>query len=109
MGRRWKRLILERSAAVGVNICIKKPETHEDHPDWSWFRMAGDRQFAAMVPELPLVAKGEDGDEWLYVRPADFRAWRNAIAKVEWANPGRYDGMLDILERDSDYWIYLSY
>lgn len=96
---------------MGLNISVMKPDHSGDHPDWDWLRYAGDREFGKMVFDLPHITKGPNGygDDWQYIRPADFTAWREAIAKVEWPNPGRFEGLLDILEREPDYWIYLSY
>ncbi len=96
---------------MGLNICVTKPDHSGDHPRWNWLRMAGDREFAKLTAELPKTVKGPEGygDDWTFIRPTDFAAWREAIAKVEWPNEGRYEELLDILESEPKYWIYLSY
>ncbi len=96
---------------MGLNICVQRPDHTGDHPRWNWTRMVGDREFAKLVSKLPKVTKGPNGygDDWIFIRPADFQARRDAIAKVEWPNEGRFESLLDILENEPEYWIYFSY
>lgn len=96
---------------MGLNICVMRSDHTGDHPQWDRARYAGDREFAALAVTLPRITKGPYGygDDWIFIRPADFAAWRNAVAGVEWPCEGRYSELLDILEREPDYWIYFSY
>jgi hypothetical protein len=95
---------------MGINICVVN-RRHQEHPDWDWIRYAGDREFAAMVGDLPKQEENWSSHpdfDW-HMRPADFAAWRKAIADREWPNPGRLEGLIDLLEREPDYWLYFSY
>jgi hypothetical protein len=96
---------------VGLNIYVMRSDHRGDHPRWDWLRYAGDREFATLASTLPRVTKGPDGwgDDWVFVRPASFEVWRKAVGNSELPNPDRYFELLDVLEREPDYWIYFSY
>jgi hypothetical protein len=42
-------------------------------------------------------------------RPSDFSVWRDALAKVQWPYPDRYEKLLALLELEPDLFVYLSY
>lgn len=88
---------------MGIHICVYGPDGG-DHPDWDWIRYAGDRDFPSVISGLP--AKELYGRVF---RPADFKIWREAIAKVDWPNPGRFEGLMDLLEKNPKYGIYFSW
>jgi hypothetical protein len=90
---------------MGIHLCIQTTNGR-DHPEWDFTRMHGDRDFVQLMFDLPSAKAGEVGE---YTRPADIGAWRTAVAEVEWPNEGRYEALLDILEREPSYWIYVSY
>lgn len=92
---------------MGLNICLYRRDQTR-HPDWDAGRLVGDREFAKLIDSLPHIAErwGDHMDfEWHY-RPADFEAWRTALATQEWPTPGRFERLLDLLEADPSYWIY---
>lgn len=97
---------------MGLNISLYDTKGR-DHPDWDFTKHSGDREFASMVSELPCETLGDPSDVYNFVgyhyRPADFAAWRAALATREWPNPGRFEHMLDILEREPDYWIWFGW
>jgi hypothetical protein len=94
---------------MGLNISLYGPGFKE-HPDWDWIRHAGDRDFASMIgKELPIVQRGDGIMTDVEYRPADFAQWRKAIASREWPNPGRFEHLTDLLERNPDHWLYLGY
>jgi hypothetical protein len=92
---------------MGINICVYGPDS-KDHPDWDSIRYAGDRDFLTLMATLPQIKRGNPMDD-LQIRPADFVAWRQAIAAKEWPNPGRFEHLLNLLENNPDYWISISY
>jgi hypothetical protein len=96
---------------MGVNIYVKKLPGYSNHPDWDSSRFSGDKDFAFMLPKLPCETRNISSypDFELYHRPSDFPAWRDAIAEWDQPNPGRFEHMMEILERDQDYWIYLDW
>lgn len=94
---------------MGINISIYGPGSKE-HPEWDSGRYAGDRDFAAMLgKELPTIQRGDPLIEDMMYRPADMALWRSVIAAREWPNPGRFERMVDILEANPDYWIYMGW
>lgn len=95
---------------MGLNICLRRRD-YTDLPSWDDSRLAGDKEFAAMMADLPRVEENWDAPAGFdfYTRPADFEAWRRAIANREWPNPGRFEQMLDLLEENPDCWIYISW
>lgn len=89
---------------MGVNICIEHAISGEDHPLWNDARHSGDNDFVRdLLGELPTIARDHNT-----VRPSDFAAWRSAIAKRTWPNPGRFELMIDILEKEPVYWLHIS-
>jgi hypothetical protein len=95
---------------MGVNICVVN-RSHKEHPDWDAFRYAGDKEFAAMISEFPSTEEnwGSQPDFDWHIRPTDFHAWRAKLAEREWPNPGRLEALVDLLEREPDYWIRFSW
>ena len=90
---------------MGINIFIVTPQFKE-HPDWDSMRHAGDYEFAKMIRDLPYNISPTDEN---YIHPADFSAWRSAVAAIKWDNEGRFEKLLNILESNPNYWIYVSY
>lgn len=90
---------------MGIHLCCMTLD-HADHPDWDWIRMAGDREFVSLMSKLPHERQGTENE---YVRPTDFSEWRSAIEHANLPNKGRHSGLLDLLEADPNYWIYVSY
>lgn len=95
---------------MGVNICVQN-RAYKEHPDWDSMRYAGDKEFALMISEFPCVKENwsSQPDFEMYIRPADFSIWRKKLAEREWPNPGRLEGLVDLLEREPDYWLYFSW
>ena len=90
---------------MGIHLCCQTLD-YKDHPDWDWIRYAGDRDFVSMLSELPKTLHGSDND---FMRPTDFKVWREAVAKKVWPNPGRIERLLNLLEADTGYFIYVSW
>lgn len=95
---------------MGINICVvKAPSFVDEHPEWDWFRYAGDRDIPKLFSVLPTDEKFVGEDSWYY-RPSDFEAWRAHIRdNPPTCNEERLPKLLDLLERDADYWIYVSW
>ena len=95
---------------MGLNIYCEGPDG-KNHPEWDNAKLAGDKEFAALFSTLPYErgAKGGPPDFEPYYRPTDFAAWRAAIASRQWPNPGRYEKLMDLLEANPEFQIYLSW
>lgn len=95
---------------MGLNICVQRRD-YTDLPCWDWMRFAGDKDFVAMMASLPKIEENwaAPHDFEYYTRPADFAAWRQAVAARQWDNPGRFEHLLDLLEQNHDAWIYVSW
>lgn len=95
---------------MGVNICVIN-RSYKEHPDWDSGRFAGDKEFASMIGEFPRIEENWSGppDIELYIRPADFAVWRAKLAEREWPSPERLERLVDVLEREPDYWLYFSW
>lgn len=96
---------------MGINIIVA--DGYTEHPEWDDARYAGDRDIAVLVATLPHESRTRKGTldfegEREY-RPSDFTAWRIAAADREWPNPGRFEHLIDLLENDPEFWIYLSW
>lgn len=99
---------------MGVYIAVDA----EDGRDTGWdFGLAGDRQLAGVLIELPretrmtvdptdpMLEPCEDG-----FRPADFAAWKAAEeVHPEPHNPGRFASLIALLEANEDYWVRISW
>lgn len=95
---------------MGMNIYIQRLPDFKDHPDWDSDKWAGCREFAARVLALPHEAQkvGDFPDiEWFF-RPKDFEEVREAIKAPEMPNKDLFLSAIDILENNSDYWLYCS-
>jgi len=95
---------------MSVNIGLVTLD-HKDHPTWDWSINGGHKFFAREVMHtLPmehhLVNPDPYIDDTVYHRPTDFAAWRRAIVGLP--NEELFGEMLDILEQDPRYWIYVS-
>jgi len=95
---------------MGLNICLQRRD-YSELPGWDTGRLAGDKEFVALMADLPKIEENwaAPHDFEFYTRPADFAAWREAIADRQWPNPGRFEQMLDLLEANPDCWIYISW
>lgn len=98
---------------MGLNIIVYRGDNlRVEHEKWDTIRYAGDRDFVAMLgKELPCIERkvGPEPDfEWCS-RPADFAEWRKVIASKTWPNPGRFEGLTDLLESEPDCWLCVSW
>lgn len=99
---------------MGLNITLYRKGSADSLAGWDDAKLAGDKDFASLVAGLPSSVKIEESwaaphdFDW-HVRPADFAAWRAAIASREWPNPGRYEHLMDLLEANPDLYIYFSW
>lgn len=94
-----------------INIHLQRTLDYEDHPDWDSSCLHGDKMFAQMFYKVvPIDSISIEPTETFY-RPQEgsWPKWRKWLASVKWPNPGRFEKMLDILEKDKDYWIYISW
>uniref|UniRef100_A0AB74UN45 Uncharacterized protein n=1 Tax=Caulobacter phage BL57 TaxID=3348355 RepID=A0AB74UN45_9VIRU len=107
---------------MAVNLCIVDPDRDwsdptRDFPGWDPHINGGHKAFAREVLDqtrTPYVSKPnptEDrwsdryDDRW-YIRPTDFPAWRAAVQGLP--NLDLFLGMIDILEENPTYWLYIS-
>lgn len=102
---------------MSVHLILRKRGEYGEHEGWMknhQFANGGHKHFVREVLyTLPReeVRDHEDGldFDWL-VRPSDFAAWRAAIA----ADPqiggdnSNLSALVDILEGEPDYWLYVS-
>ncbi len=95
---------------MGVNVCLQTL-TGEDHSEWDDGRYSGDERLVYILGDLDMevhvVDPGYDRGNYRYSRPRDFAAFRAA----NWpdVNEERWKLLADLLERDSEYWIYFSF
>jgi hypothetical protein len=90
---------------MGLNLLLVTADGRP-HPTWDDSKHVGDREFIAVG--LPAVRTGDP--ECCLERPIDFEGWR-AIASTfdeESGNVGRLVGLVDILEREPEYWLMVS-
>lgn len=95
---------------MGVNLCIETLDGQE-HPDWDPFINGGHKQFAREIfGKLPYETHRKHPDPWYddseWYRPTDFDAWREALKGF--VNEDLFMKMIDILESDDRYWLYIS-
>jgi hypothetical protein len=95
---------------VSVNILIVDKD-HNEHPDWNPYINGGHKQFARKVlPTLPRVEDriGSPPDLEYLIRPADFEEWRRVLKQSFDFNEELWAKMVNILESDNKWWIYIS-
>ena len=95
---------------MGLNISLYtvKPPLRA-HLTWDTARFAGDREFATLDIEWDSAAL-TPGDVDYYLRPRDFAAARAAVRARTWPNgPTRYLHLLDIFEREPEWWVYFGW
>lgn len=92
---------------MGVNLILESLDGRR-HPSWDPLANGGHKYFARdVLPKLPCkFAEGED--ESSVYRPADFPAWRHRLAWDDIPNKAQFAAMLDILESQPEFWIYVS-
>lgn len=94
---------------MGLNVIVQTLDG-ERHPDWDDAKHSGDRELFEIAKAVPRTDHHDDflpggACDW-YWRPTDFTAFRAA----PWpeVNPERWAHLAEILERDRDYWIFMS-
>lgn len=94
---------------MSVHLCVVRG--FADHPDWDWSTNGGAKEFAReILGKLPKEEKNrcEPPDyEWL-VRPTDFGEWRRVIIESDICNREYFLGLVELLEREPEYWLYVS-
>ena len=93
---------------MSLNICLVTSDLREDHPQWNFEKHTGDQRITQLL-KLPVSSLTVD-EVTVVERPADFGVWRDTLNgwPASNQNPGRFEHMLNLLEADDRYWIYLS-
>jgi hypothetical protein len=99
---------------MGVNIHIVDLDGGKT-PPWDYMRQGEDAYFARLLSngdfpsETFKSPKDQEGYYDLYYRPANFDFW-DTIIKVSSLEPkSRYYALLNILFKNPNVWIYLSF
>lgn len=96
---------------MGLNVSVTTVERpYRHHPDWDDGRYSVDRELWSIMENVPgdyhQVELAPGWVEDWYWRPTDFAVFRAAAAET--SQPERILHLADILERDPEYWIYMS-
>lgn len=93
---------------MGCYLCLQTKDG-KDHPDWDW-GLAGNHYWAQLYSLLSCEVESESAktDERL-IRPADFDAWRGAIRAAGLPNRDEHLRLMDLMEADPQWWIYVSW
>lgn len=103
------------SRGVGINLVVYRRRrgrivSEASLEQWDWTRYVGDSEFAKDVlgDEVATIAEREDGydGEWYY-RPRDVARWKAWDAAYQYNN-GRWSALADLLETDTELWVYQS-
>jgi hypothetical protein len=91
-----------------LNISLVTQDLSADHPRWNDASMHGDKLIGKLLA-LPCITHRIDDTTSVW-RPEDFSQWRALVNSwpQDRGNSDRFPHMLNILEEDQDYWIYLS-
>jgi len=102
---------------MSVHLILRKRGEYGEHEGWRdnhQFANGGHKHFARNVlqhlPKEEVKTSETDYDfDWL-TRPTDFAAWRAAIASdpLIGGDMSNLPVLVDILEREPDYWLYVS-
>lgn len=102
---------------MSVHLILRKRGGYGEHEGWRdnhQFANGGHKHFAREVlPTLPKDAVRSNDDpydfDWLQ-RPTHFAAWRAAIAADPQigGNNSNLQVLVDILEAEPEYWLYVS-
>lgn len=90
---------------MGVHINLYR-DVCDKHPEWDWIRHSGDRQFPAVLANCETITKPGDDD---MIRPVFVNQLRAGIRESSLEQPERFLHLCDLLERDTDYWIYFGF
>ena len=103
---------------MGVHLILRKRGSYGEHAGWRdnhQFANSGHKHFARNVLQrLPKQeVKDPEEDRWGHdfdwlARPTDFAAWRAAIANDPEIEGSNLLALVDILEGEPDYWLYVS-
>lgn len=107
-----------RAGIVSVHLMLVKRGERGEHEGWvrdGQFVNGSHKYFARKVlPNLPQESVRDPPDggpysdfDWL-TRPADFGAWRAVIRMDPQLAESNLLMLVDILEREPDYWLYVS-
>lgn len=101
---------------MGINLLVYDEVSGREYPGWDSLRYSGDGDIAKLLSDLPSVSRNGLRDHLTlppdcepHYRPTDFEAWRRAASNRIWPNPGRFEALIDILEKNPNCWLYISY
>ena len=87
---------------MGIHICIQNNGV--DHPDWDYIRRGHDSDFPGLIDWRNVTWH----PEYEGFRPKNIPLLRKRILKTNWDDKNRYLTLLDIIEKDPDYWIHIG-
>lgn len=101
---------------MGLHICVVNKNSGDDHPEWDYIRQWYDsgkghnKGFDDLIMDVKCVTIKHDYCETGLFRP-DISALREKIDATNWEQEAkdRYYNFCDLLERDNNYGVYLSY
>jgi hypothetical protein len=89
---------------MGIHIFLLK-ESSADHPDWDSLRQINDRNFAGLIDYEQVDINPDDEEEF---RPGDLDKLVDRVNRTDWCNKERYLHLIDLLEKNDEYWLYFS-
>jgi hypothetical protein len=92
---------------IHLHVCTL---TGEEYPAWDFARLGGDSDFVAELLTLENESNVSEALDSEVYRPRDVEAWRAIARRIDAEfNPGRLEGLVDILASDARYHVYISW
>ena len=89
---------------MGIHISLMRDV--KDHPDWDFLRVVNDKDFPDLINWDKIIENPNNVEEF---RPINLDALRERINSTQWTNKERYLRLVDLIEKNPDYWVSFSY
>jgi len=96
---------------MGLNLCVGDPASGKEPREWDSTRYCADHDFVRFLSAnyTPDVSYDAYDGRPNYYRPKNLVAFRRAIQESDLENKERFLELVDILEQDPRWHIYVSF
>lgn len=91
---------------MGIHVCVVNVKG-KDHPDWDFYRHAGDRDIPSIMAKCGQTRIINFNDDPVY-RPLDIEEFRQAMTEAHPENSERWSHLAKLLSESDRWWLYYS-